>query len=53
MIAHRRETIENADHVVVLDGGRMVEAGRPADLAIRGGVFAHLYLDNAPLGIAL
>lgn len=46
VIAHRRESIEAADHVVVLDGGRVVEDGRPAALAARGGVYAHLYLDG-------
>ncbi|TNC46921.1 ABC transporter ATP-binding protein [Rubellimicrobium rubrum] len=47
VIAHRRESIEVADNVVVLDGGRVVEEGSPAALAARGGVYAHLYLDEA------
>lgn len=47
VIAHRRESIEAADSVVVLDGGRVVEQGSPATLAARGGVYAHLYLDDA------
>ena len=47
VIAHRREAIEAADNVVVLDGGRVVEEGSPAALAARGGVYAHLYLDEA------
>jgi ABC-type multidrug transport system fused ATPase/permease subunit len=46
IIAHRRESIEAADNVVVLDGGRVVEEGSPAALAARGGVYAHLYLDD-------
>ncbi len=52
VIAHRRESIEAADYVVVLDGGRVVEEGSPATLAARGGVYAHLYLDDteAPSG---
>jgi ATP-binding cassette, subfamily B, bacterial MsbA len=48
VIAHRRETIETADQVIVLDHGRIVEAGSPAELARQGGVYAHLYLDEAP-----
>jgi subfamily B ATP-binding cassette protein MsbA len=47
VIAHRRESIEVADNVVVLDGGRVVEEGSPAALAARGGVYAHLYVDDA------
>jgi subfamily B ATP-binding cassette protein MsbA len=47
VIAHRRESIEAADYVVVLDGGRVVEEGSPAALAEQGGVYAHLYVDDA------
>jgi ABC-type multidrug transport system fused ATPase/permease subunit len=50
VIAHRRETIENADNVVVLDQGRVVEAGRPAELAQRQGVFAQLYFTQLAAG---
>jgi subfamily B ATP-binding cassette protein MsbA len=46
VVAHRRETIETADHVVVLDHGRVVEAGTPADLARLGGVYSRLYIDE-------
>ncbi len=35
VIAHRPSTIQRADHVVILDGGQVVEQGRPADL-LRG-----------------
>lgn len=45
VIAHRRETIETADRVVVLDHGRVIEEGTPAELAGRAGVYAELYLD--------
>ena len=45
--AHRRETIESADRVIVLDGGRAVENGTPAELAAAGGVYARLYRDVA------
>ena len=50
VIAHRRETIENADNVVVLDHGRVIESGRPAELAGQQGVFAQLYVDQASAG---
>lgn len=43
VIAHRMETIADADTVVVLDGGVIVERGRPADLLAAGGRFAALW----------
>ena len=46
VIAHRRETIENADRVIVIDDGRVVQDGTPAELAREGGVYARLYLDE-------
>ncbi len=49
VIAHRRETIEKADQVIVLDQGRIVEAGTPAELGQSGGVYARLYLDEIPM----
>lgn len=41
-IAHRLSTVENADQVVVLDGGRIVERGTPAELRNGSGPFARL-----------
>ena len=41
-IAHRLSTVEDADQVVVLDAGGIVEAGTPHDLRAAGGAFAHL-----------
>ena len=39
-IAHRLKTVEAADRVLVLSGGRLVEEGKPDELKARGGVFA-------------
>ena len=34
--------MQNADRIVVMDGGRVVEEGRHAELIARGGLYAHL-----------
>jgi ABC-type multidrug transport system fused ATPase/permease subunit len=40
VIAHRYSMVENADHVIVLDGGAVQDQGRVVDLIRRGGWFA-------------
>jgi ATP-binding cassette subfamily B protein len=41
-IAHRLSTVEDADQIVVLDRGRIVEVGTYSELQARGGRFAEL-----------
>lgn len=43
VIAHRLSTVRNADKVLVMDKGRVVESGRFDELVGRGGLFAQLY----------
>ncbi|TMC95807.1 MAG: ABC transporter ATP-binding protein, partial [Chloroflexi bacterium] len=43
IIAHRLSTVEIADRVLVIDGGRVVEDGAPADLRERGGHYGSLH----------
>jgi ABC-type multidrug transport system fused ATPase/permease subunit len=42
MIAHRLSTIRNADHIVVMESGRIVEQGTHDDLVAQGHAYASL-----------
>ena len=43
VIAHRLSTIENADRIMVMEQGEIVESGTHADLMALGGHYAKLY----------
>ncbi|MBO4406818.1 MAG: ABC transporter ATP-binding protein [Clostridia bacterium] len=43
VIAHRLSTIKNADHILVVDAGDIVEQGTHRELLAKGGYYAKLY----------
>ncbi|CAM1379270.1 ABC transporter ATP-binding protein [Fretibacterium fastidiosum] len=54
VIAHKLRTVENADNIVVMEAGRVVDQGRHAELLERGGLYARLWtLQNESVGWSL
>jgi ATP-binding cassette subfamily B protein len=43
VIAHRLSTVRNADQILVINGGQIVERGTHAELLARGGFYQQLY----------
>lgn len=48
VIAHRLETVADADTVVMLENGSIVERGEPAELLARNGKFAAFWRSHRP-----
>jgi ATP-binding cassette, subfamily B, bacterial IrtB/YbtQ len=47
VVAHRLNTLREADHIVVLDGGRAVEEGVHDELLARDGRYAHFWRERS------
>jgi ATP-binding cassette subfamily B protein len=43
VIAHRLSTVVDADHILVLDQGEIIEQGTHIELLEQGGQYAHLW----------
>jgi len=43
LVSHRLSTVREADHIVVLAAGRIVERGRHDELIAMNGAYAELY----------
>jgi ATP-binding cassette subfamily B protein len=43
VVAHRLSTVQGADQILVLSGGRVVESGRHEELVEKGGVYSGLW----------
>ena len=42
VIAHRMRTVAGADHIVVLENGRVAQQGSPAQLMAEGGLYRRM-----------
>jgi ATP-binding cassette subfamily B protein len=50
VIAHRLSTVRDADQILVLDDGRIVERGEHSELVAAGGLYAELYRTQFAVG---
>ena len=50
VVAHRLSTVKNADQIIVVDGGKIVETGNHASLIEKRGAYYNLVKNQLELG---
>ena len=50
VVAHRLSTVKNADQIIVIDGGKVVETGNHTSLIEKKGVYYNLVKNQLELG---
>ena len=51
VVAHRLSTVRNADHIIVLENGKLVEQGKHKKLIAQKGAYYHLVKNQLELGM--
>lgn len=51
VIAHRLSTIENADIILVVDNGHIVEQGKHSELLVKNGLYSRIYNSQYPIKV--
>jgi ATP-binding cassette subfamily B protein len=46
IVAHRLSTIQNADSILVMNNGAIVESGKHEDLLAKGGFYSNIYMSQ-------
>jgi ATP-binding cassette subfamily B protein len=50
-VAHRLSTVRNADNIIVLEKGELVEQGTHEDLTYKRGIYYNLVKNQLELGL--
>ena len=51
VVAHRLSTVQNADNIIVLEKGKVIEEGRHAELTAKRGAYYELVKNQLELGV--
>ena len=51
VVAHRLSTVQSADNIVVMDGGKVIESGTHKELTAKKGAYYTLVKNQLELGV--